>query len=64
LQVYFLAVMITVFLSTCLAQDAAKVQPQKAVSAYNQLAVNWLYGAYVLKDAPLIALKGIFDACF
>jgi hypothetical protein len=55
--------------------DAAKVKPQKAASAYNQLAVNWLYGAYVPKDAPLIALKGegrgdsgkirkIFEACF
>jgi hypothetical protein len=52
----FLAVMIAVFLPTCLAQDAAKDQPQEAATADNQLAVNWLYGAYVPKDAPLIAL--------
>jgi hypothetical protein len=54
----FLAVMIAVFLPTRLAQDAAKVQPQEAVTADNQLAVNWLYGAYVPKDVPPIALTG------
>jgi hypothetical protein len=42
----------------CRAQDAAKAQPQEAATPENQLAVNWLYGAYVPKDAPLVALTG------
>jgi hypothetical protein len=42
---------------SCLAQaDAA--QPQEAATAQNQLAVNWLYGAYIPKDAPRISLTG------
>jgi hypothetical protein len=40
------------------AQDAAKAQPQQVATPENQLAVNWLYGAYVPKDAPLVALTG------
>jgi hypothetical protein len=42
----------------CRAQDAAKTQSQGAATSENQLAVNWLYGAYIPKDAPLIALTG------
>ncbi len=51
-----LAVMIGLVAPACRAQDAA--QPQQAATPENQLAVNWLYGAYVPKDAPLIALTG------
>ncbi len=42
----------------CRAQDAPKPQPQEAATPQNQLAVNWLYGAYIPKDAPRIALTG------
>jgi hypothetical protein len=43
---------------SCLAQDVGKVQPSEAATAQNQLAVNWLYGAYIPKDAPLVSLTG------
>lgn len=50
--------MLAVAISACCAQDTAKPQPQEAATPQNQLAVNWLYGAYVPKDAPLVALTG------
>jgi hypothetical protein len=54
----FLGVVSGVVVPACRAQDAAKAQPQQAATPENQLAVNWIYGAYVPKDAPLVALTG------
>jgi hypothetical protein len=53
-----LGVMLAVAAPASCAQDTAKPQPQEAATPENQLAVNWLYGAYVPKDAPLVALTG------
>ena len=53
-----LTLMIGLVNPACGGQDAAKVQPQEAATPQNQLAVNWLYGAYVPKDAPLLPLTG------
>ena len=53
-----LGVMFAVAAPACCAQVAAPAQPQEAATPQNQLAVNWLYGAYIPKDAPLVALTG------
>ena len=53
-----LAVVFVVVAPASRAQNPATTQPQEAATPQNQLAVNWLYGAYVPKDAPLIALTG------
>jgi hypothetical protein len=54
----FLGVVFAVVVPACRGQDAAKPSPQQAATPENQLAVNWLYGAYVPKDAPLVTLTG------
>jgi hypothetical protein len=41
----------------CEAQEEHHQQKEQAESA-NSLSVNWLYGAYIPKDAPLISLSG------
>jgi hypothetical protein len=41
-----------------LAQVSSQVTPTEAATPANQLAVNWLYGAYIPKDAPIVALTG------
>jgi hypothetical protein len=41
----------------CWGQDTAKPQTHET-SAQNQLDVNWLYGAFVPKDVPLVPLTG------
>jgi hypothetical protein len=51
-----LRVMFVVAAPACRAQDAAKAQ--ETAKPEHHLAVNWLYGAYIPKDAPLIALTG------
>jgi hypothetical protein len=49
-------VICVLFVHTCLAQDGvSQVEP---ATNQNQLAVNWLYGAYIPKDAPIVALDG------
>lgn len=46
-------------ITTCFAQQTNPGQVQPNVPAVNtQLPVDWLYGAYVPKDAPLVALNG------
>jgi hypothetical protein len=57
LRELFLGVVFALVVAGCRGQDAAK-PPQQAATPENQLAVNWLYGAYVAKGAPLIALTG------
>jgi hypothetical protein len=43
----------------CFAQGTGSASNQPAAPAVNtQLPVNWLYGAYVPKDVPLVALNG------
>lgn len=54
----FLVAVFDVGCPACGAQNVPKAQPQEAATPENQLAVNWLYGAYVPKDAPLVALTG------
>jgi hypothetical protein len=53
-----LAVVFAVLAPASPAQDAATSQPQEAATAQNQLEVNWLYGAYIPKDVPIVALTG------
>lgn len=46
-------------IGTCFAQEPGHASKQPETPAVNtQLPVNWLYGAYVPKDAPLVALNG------
>ncbi len=41
------------------AQEARQASgPPESPSVNTQLPVNWLYGAYIPKDAPLVALNG------
>jgi hypothetical protein len=49
-----------VSLSTaCIAQKTTPTSSPAATSSVNaQLPVNWLYGAYIPKGAPLVALNG------
>jgi hypothetical protein len=49
-------VICALFVHTCLAQDGVSVSQAEPVTIQNQLAVNWLYGAYIPKDAPIVAL--------
>lgn len=41
---------------TCFAQETGKRSAQPLVNT--QLPVNWLYGAYIPKDAPRVSLNG------
>jgi hypothetical protein len=41
-----------------LAQVSSQGTPTEAATPTNQLAVNWLYGAYIPKDAPIVSLTG------
>jgi hypothetical protein len=50
-----LRVFLALAASTCIAQDAkqaARAQPETE----QQLPVNWIYGAYIPEDAPLVPL--------
>src|SRR5258705_13567379 len=46
------------FVPACRAQVGASPGSIEPATAQNQLAVNWLYGAYIPKDAPIVALDG------
>ncbi len=47
------------FVAMSFAQETTHTANQPEVPAVNtQLPVNWLYGAYVPKDVPLVALNG------
>jgi hypothetical protein len=39
------------------AQDGASLDQVESATPQNQLAVNWLYGAYIPKDAPVVSLN-------
>jgi hypothetical protein len=44
------------FVHACLAQDGVSVSQVEPATTQNQLAVNWFYGAYIPKDAPIVTL--------
>jgi hypothetical protein len=54
-----IGVFLAVLVATSFAQEKGQtsVQPEPP-SVNTQLPVNWLYGAYIPKDAPLVALTG------
>jgi hypothetical protein len=56
---YAVGVFLAVLVATSFAQEKSQtsIQPE-APSVNTQLPVNWLYGAYIPKDAPLVALNG------
>jgi hypothetical protein len=56
---YAIGVFLAVLVATSFAQikSQTSVQPESP-SVNSQLPVNWLYGAYIPKDAPLVALNG------
>jgi hypothetical protein len=51
-------VIFVLFVHVCVAQDEVSIRQVEPVKTQNQLAVNWLYGAYIPKDAPIVALNG------
>jgi hypothetical protein len=56
---YVIGVCFTVLVATSFAQEKSLTSMQPESPAVNaQLPVNWLYGAYIPKDAPLVALNG------
>jgi hypothetical protein len=56
---YVIGVFLVLFVATSFAQEKSQtsVQPESP-SVNTQLPVNWLYGAYIPKDAPRVALNG------
>src|ERR1700710_2895233 len=56
---YAIGVFLTALVATSFAQEKSQtsVQPESP-SVNTQFPVNWLYGAYIPKDAPLVALNG------
>jgi hypothetical protein len=42
----------------CWAQASTSPASTESATPQNQLAVNWLYGAYIPKDAPIESLTG------
>jgi hypothetical protein len=51
-------VIIASFVHACMAQDGVSVNQVEPATTQNQLEVNWLYGAYIPKDAPIVTLDG------
>jgi hypothetical protein len=52
-------IFLMLLVAASLAQEQAKTTGQPQQPAVNtQLPVNWLYGAYIPKNAPLVALNG------
>lgn len=52
-------VFLALLVATSSAQENTKsTVPPKSPSVNTQLPVNWLYGAYIPKDAPLVGLTG------
>ena len=43
---------------SCVAQEAAKAPATPVPSVNTTLPVNWVYGAYIPKDAPIVPLTG------
>ena len=43
---------------SCVAQEAAKAPATPEPSVNTTLPVNWVYGAYIPKDAPILPLTG------
>jgi hypothetical protein len=44
--------------TACMGQEPAKAPEASATSVNTTLPVNWVYGAYLPKDAPLVPLSG------
>jgi len=54
-----IGVFLAVLGATSFAQEKTQTSAQpESPSVNTQLPVNWLYGAYIPKDAPLVALNG------
>jgi hypothetical protein len=54
-----IAIALAMLVSTSFAQETSSTPDQPAPPPINtQLPVNWLYGAYVPNDVPLVALNG------
>jgi hypothetical protein len=53
---YTILVLLAALVVTCFAQEKSQTPAQPSVN--NTLPVNWLYGAYIPKDAPRVALTG------
>src|SRR5258707_9511380 len=52
-------VFVLLLAAPCFAQDKGSTPAQPGTPAVNvQLPVNWLYGAYIPKDAPIVPLTG------
>src|SRR5213595_2490163 len=56
---YMIGVCVMLLVGSSFAQETTKTPAQPKPPAVNsQLPVNWLYGAYIPKEAPLVALNG------
>src|SRR3979411_897781 len=56
---YTIAVFLAVLVATSFAQEKSQTSVQPETPSINtQLPVNWLYGAYIPKDVPLVAVNG------
>jgi hypothetical protein len=53
---YTIEVVLAVLAATSFAQETSQTSAQASVNTI--LPVNWLYGAYIPKDAPRVALNG------
>jgi hypothetical protein len=53
-----LGVFVGLLAATSSAQEESKTGQPQPTNVNTQLPVNWLYGAYIPKNAPLIALTG------
>jgi hypothetical protein len=54
-----IGVLLAVLVASSFAQEKSQTSVQPESPAVNtQLPVNWLYGAYIPKDVPLVALNG------
>jgi hypothetical protein len=49
---------LALFVPVCGAQVSSSPGSIEPATAQNQLAVNWLYGAYIPRDAPIVTLNG------
>ena len=56
---FAIALLLLPLVTASYAQEASqKSGVAESPSVNSQLPVNWLYGAYIPKDAPLVALNG------
>jgi hypothetical protein len=49
---------LTLLVPSCIAQEAARAPATPEPSVNTTLPVNWVYGAYIPKDAPMVPLTG------